>query len=463
MKTLLFAGLLAAGLMACGSSDMTPTSTLTFGAVFDRTGTLAQPNWGDAANLAVSDANSALSTAGKSLQFKLLLSDSTNTPAVSVTRATDLVRNQGAKAILIDSSKDDIAVNQLYYDADPTNELNVPLVCILCSSPTVNNPAATNTDPIVQNTLRNGLGWNFNTQMTSALLAQVQVKIVLGRNNGDANNDGQFKIDQYTTSAPGGFDYEDQVTAYSTMLHPTPAVRVERILVPSTLDVNTYAFGSDIAKLIDAHNENTNMDDGFADYIMPSMFSQLATAFVKTYLTSGNVIPLFFNATIRRTQVLTDLGSLFNGQEGISYVVLDNGASGDVFAAELTAATSHAPVAADANAYDAAMLTMLASLVATKGAADPTQLTGQQLRDALKLINNPAGTVIRTGPAEFAKAVALIDAGSPINYEGASGPLDFDANGGVLNRVVHWTVENAQFVDKEKYDCIKSPSCPVIP
>ena len=35
------------------------------------------------------------------------------------------------------------------------------------------------------------------------------------------------------------------------------------------------------------------------------------------------------------------------------------------------------------------------------------------------------------GPADWAKAVALVKAGKDVNYEGAGGNQDFDANGDV--------------------------------
>jgi branched-chain amino acid transport system substrate-binding protein len=64
---------------------------------------------------------------------------------------------------------------------------------------------------------------------------------------------------------------------------------------------------------------------------------------------------------------------------------------------------------------------------------------------ALRSISGPKGTVIY--PGEFAKAKALIKQGARINYDGASGPVDFDAAGDItghfsLNRYVNgaWQV-----------------------
>ena len=42
----------------------------------------------------------------------------------------------------------------------------------------------------------------------------------------------------------------------------------------------------------------------------------------------------------------------------------------------------------------------------------------------------------------------LISAGMPINYQGISGPLDFDANAFVLGAMARWVITNNHFVDQ---------------
>lgn len=79
-----------------------------------------------------------------------------------------------------------------------------------------------------------------------------------------------------------------------------------------------------------------------------------------------------------------------------------------------------------AHAYDAAFLMALALEAA--GAADRSKVSA-----GLRAVSGPQGTVIY--PGEFAKARALFRQGQRINYEGASGPVDFDAAGDVAGRV----------------------------
>jgi len=81
--------------------------------------------------------------------------------------------------------------------------------------------------------------------------------------------------------------------------------------------------------------------------------------------------------------------------------------------------------------YDATFLIALA--IEKAGAADSAKIAA-----ALRGVANAPGEVIR--PGEWEKAKALIAAGKDVNYEGASGSVDFDAAGDVpgfysVNRV----------------------------
>jgi len=72
--------------------------------------------------------------------------------------------------------------------------------------------------------------------------------------------------------------------------------------------------------------------------------------------------------------------------------------------------------------YDATFLIALA--IEKAGAADPAKIAA-----ALPEVANAPGEIIR--PGEWEKAKAVIAAGKDVNYEGASGSVDFDAAGDV--------------------------------
>lgn len=90
-------------------------------------------------------------------------------------------------------------------------------------------------------------------------------------------------------------------------------------------------------------------------------------------------------------------------------------------------------------AYDAAFLLALA--IEKNGSA-----AREGLSAALREVASAPGEKIL--PGEWSKAVELIAAGTDIDYEGAGGPLDFDAAGDVDGIIVELAVEDGKFVEK---------------
>ena len=75
-----------------------------------------------------------------------------------------------------------------------------------------------------------------------------------------------------------------------------------------------------------------------------------------------------------------------------------------------------------AHGYDATF--MIALAIEAAGAADSASIA-----KGLTMINAADGEIV--GPGDWAKAKAAIAAGKSVNYQGASGSVDFDANGDV--------------------------------
>jgi branched-chain amino acid transport system substrate-binding protein len=94
-----------------------------------------------------------------------------------------------------------------------------------------------------------------------------------------------------------------------------------------------------------------------------------------------------------------------------------------------------------ANAYDATSILGLAAYTAEAKGLEPTS---KNIRDQLREVANPPGTFV--GPGEFAKAFELLGAGKPINYEGASGAIDFDNNGDVIAPIEIWRFHDGKIV-----------------
>jgi len=89
--------------------------------------------------------------------------------------------------------------------------------------------------------------------------------------------------------------------------------------------------------------------------------------------------------------------------------------------------------------YDALMVMALAMNIAP-------DLSGPSIKDAVRRVHVPSGAPVGTGPAEFKKALELIKAGKPIKYFGATGPIEFDANGDVTGPALVWKIKDGQIV-----------------
>ena len=99
-----------------------------------------------------------------------------------------------------------------------------------------------------------------------------------------------------------------------------------------------------------------------------------------------------------------------------------------------------------AQTYDAAALIALASASAGS-TTDPVAI-----RDALRTVANPPGEAVGPGVQGMARALALIAEGKDINYEGASGPVDFDENGDVTGPIEIWKIENGRIRSTGRFE-----------
>lgn len=462
-RTVRIAAALFAACLACKQEQQpSKPATITIGQVIDRTGSIATPSWADSIRLAVGTANLALKQAGRAqLHFAIADGNSGNSPDMSQAAALEVVKKQGAKAVITDSSQDDIAVNMLAYDGDPTHALEVPVVCMACTSPNINNPAATDASPAKQAALRNAKGWNFRTNLSDAYQARVLAHMLVSSAGGDANGDKRVKLSIYASDDPYGHGFSD--TLKRDLLQLSPSASVEQIFHDVKAVPNEYNWAADVAKLTDKQNENTGKADGAPDAVVSISFPKFEVGFTKAWVDSRTKVRLLHTHNFRAARVLEALSSAVEGQEGTSQAVLGDGNSARVFTDDLKALTGQAPAFRDAAAYDAAMTLMLASVHAIKHHAlkDPETLTGAMIRDSMRAINDRKGEPVEAGIAGFVRAIQLIEEGKAVDYQGASGPCDFDAHGDVVAQLARFRVQG-QFVDVEKYDCVRDRECPPI-
>lgn len=99
-----------------------------------------------------------------------------------------------------------------------------------------------------------------------------------------------------------------------------------------------------------------------------------------------------------------------------------------------------------AETYDAVVLIALAAEKAG------TTTDSAAIRDALRDIANPPGEIVGPGVDSIKRALYLIQEGKDINYEGAGGSQDFDANGDVISTIEIWKIENGVIVSTGRYE-----------
>jgi hypothetical protein len=479
MTRLTVAALAGATVVAgCGSesSDGAGEQIIVLGAVFDQASASAYYSWPSAANLALAHLNDGLALAGAPARFKLVLNDTSQDAALAIKRSTELVRMQNAKAIITDTSRNGIAITKLMYDADPANDIDVPVVCVTCTAAALNDPKAVGTDDIDTATLRDAEGWNFRTCNRGTEQTSVLQRVIESRgDNGDANRDGKFKISVLVLDDPSGHGFAQSTRNLFVKTHPD--VIVEKVILPGpNIDINNAGFWDGIAmKLIDDVTDcpqdpaNVNgclpkMADGIEpDALMETVNPGINIAVSKALTRMKNHVTFFHAHAFRAAQTADVLRSAINGQQGVSPVLYDDSPSGMQFASEVRSFLGRSPALLDSSVFDATMVLGLATLKAARGMSDPTKVTGQQVRDALMQMNDPAAEVIRVGSDEVFKAYQKIMAGAAINYEGASGPLDFDSGGNVWMNLALYAGVDGAFTDVQKFDCEHDQSCPALP
>ena len=87
------------------------------------------------------------------------------------------------------------------------------------------------------------------------------------------------------------------------------------------------------------------------------------------------------------------------------------------------------------NVYDSIVIAALAALAVEVSGAE---VTPAAVRDMLRTVANPDGDAAAAGAAGVKAAIEAVRAGNSINYEGAAGAHDFDANGDVATPIEVW-------------------------
>ncbi len=169
-------------------------------------------------------------------------------------------------------------------------------------------------------------------------------------------------------------------------------------------------------------------------------FPKDAVTIVREWLSLGGTKQVALNNSMRTMDFVNGVGAKFvedffgmdNAQVAGPHVDGFNKSFEEKFKADTKGPGVHTQ-------YDALMVMALAMNIAK-------DLSGPSIRDSVRRVHVPNGAPVGTGPAEFKKALELIKAGKPIKYFGATGPIEFDANGDVTGPALVWKINDGQIV-----------------
>lgn len=71
-------------------------------------------------------------------------------------------------------------------------------------------------------------------------------------------------------------------------------------------------------------------------------------------------------------------------------------------------------------------------------------VTAENIRDYMRVVANPPGGIIV--PGDFERAFILLKQEKPINYEGATGTVDFDEKGDVITPIEVWQFSQGKII-----------------
>ena len=201
----------------------------------------------------------------------------------------------------------------------------------------------------------------------------------------------------------------------------------------------TAAHGDDQPSYVAELEEATAGDP---DVLVVVSYQQ-AEVYLQEALREGYADTFLFTDATKSAELLEAVGwDLLEGSYGTGPGVEASRPQTRAFVDAYTAVYGEQPPQPFMNeTYDAAVLVGLAA------AAAGTVTDSTAIRDQLRHVANPPGVVVGPGAAGVKRALGLIAAGVDVNYEGASGPVDLDANGDVRSGTVEiWRVEDGRIV-----------------
>lgn len=400
--------LVAAVLAGVFNAPPAKVTTLKIGTVLSITGPLS-PYGGDNQNgtdMAVAEINAAGGVLGNPIQ--IFHQDDKTDPATAAAAARTLISTDGVAAIVGATGSGQcstivpVAVNN-----------SVVEVSASCTSPKFSNQSLTN-------------GWFFRTAPSDALQGVVAASYahsnltftragVIGINNAYGtglattfNNAFKKAGGTITTNSPR------IVTETTTTTTPDYTTDLNAVLgvTPAPQVVYVVGYPADGVQLMKNFNALLGAHPAYAT--------------IQWIFSEGLYDPSFIGpAAAAGVDVSGFLGTAPSAYGGI------NGPQYNSWVSNYTTKFGRAPSLFTANAYDGVYLIAMAAQMAGDA-------SGASIKANLQKVSAPPGTVIY--PGGWAAALAALKAGSDVNYQGASGAVDLNANGDPLSGYIVWNV-----------------------
>jgi branched-chain amino acid transport system substrate-binding protein len=176
--------------------------------------------------------------------------------------------------------------------------------------------------------------------------------------------------------------------------------------------------------------------EGDPDVLVAPAYPESGRVFLRELVESGAEIDVLFTDGLKSPEMFADLGwDVFQGSYGTAAGAAQSDVGTAFDAAWEEAYGELPPLPYLKEVYDAVYAIALA-------AEKADSVDGTAIRDALREVSGAPGTVVNPGTEGWQAAVAALDAGEDIDYEGATGAVEFDANGDLARGLIDvWMVE----------------------
>lgn len=328
-------------------------------------------------------------------KIQTIVEDEKTDPAVALQLARKMIDVQGVSAIVGPSSGAMIALVPLAHRS------KVPIISEAAGDITLNK-----------------LGGDF-------------IYRTVASDNADGLAAAKFLVDQNATKAVVVFQNEASPASIGTTFQQSFQTKGGQVLATVPINPGQTSYQAEVAKALGPKPE----------WIFCACGQQSGAVFLKQAHDAGYSGHWLVSADLVVPEEIKAVGaSIMEGDYGEESSPDTTLAPYKAFADAYKAKYGEDPGFFAANAYDAMILVGLAMVKANS-------TTGAAINGALRSVANPPGQTVTS----FAEGVKALKAGQDINYEGASGPVDFDSSGTVSGSYAIFQVQNGQWQQVKFY------------